>query len=68
MITARELAAPDLLNCSLDKVYRMARKGEIPAVKVGTEYRFDWDEVKTALTAKHVDPWVNPRARRRRSS
>lgn len=66
MITARELAAEEHLNCSIDKVYRLARSGEIPSVKVGTDYRFDWDDVKAALTPAKTDPWANPRAHRRR--
>lgn len=65
MITARELADPAHLNCSVSKVYRLARAGEIPAVKVGTDYRFDWEDVKTALTPVRVDPWANPRSRRK---
>jgi excisionase family DNA binding protein len=65
MITATDLAEPEHLNCSIDKVYRMARAGQIPFVKVGTEYRFDWDDVKAALTPVKSDPWANPRARRR---
>ena len=65
MITAAELAAPEHLNCSVDKVYRMARAGQIPFIKVGTDYRFDPADVKVALTPERVDPWANPRARRR---
>ena len=65
MITAAELAGPEHLNCSIDKVYRLARAGEIPCVKVGSDYRFEWDDVKAALTPTRVDPWANPRARRR---
>lgn len=65
MITAAELAAPEHLNCSIDKVYRMARAGDIPSIKVGTDYRFDWEDVKAALAPVKVDPWANPRARRR---
>lgn len=65
MITARELASEAHLNCSVDKVYKLARSGSIPSVKVGTDYRFDWDDVKAALTVKRSDPWANPRARRR---
>lgn len=67
MITAYTLADKEHLSCSVAKVYRMARTGSIPFVKVGAEYRFDWDEVRTALTPVKVDPWANPRARRRRS-
>lgn len=65
MITAAELAAPEHLNCSIDTVYRLARSGEIPSMKVRSEYRFDWDDVKKALTPEKVDPWFNPRRRRR---
>lgn len=66
MITAAELADADHLNCSMDKVYRLARSGEIPFLKVGSDYRFDWGAVKAALTPVRVDPWYNPRRRTRR--
>lgn len=64
MITAAELASSDYLDCSISTVYRMARAGTIPTVKVGTDYRFEWEDVKAALTPTRVDPWANPRARR----
>lgn len=68
MITAAELASPDYLNCSVSKVYRLARAGDIPSIKVGSDYRFDWDDVKQALTPVRIDTWANPRARRRRAA
>lgn len=64
MITAAELASAEHLNCSIDTVYRMARAGEIPSTKVRSEYRFDWEDVKAALTPVKVDPWYNPRRRK----
>lgn len=64
-LTAKELASKDYLDCHIDTVRRLARTGAIPAMKVGTDYRFEWEDVKSALTPTRVDPWANPRARRR---
>ncbi len=69
MITSHELADAEHLNCDLGTVYRMAKRGQIPYVRIGGdrgEYRFDWDAVRDALRpAEKPDPWANPRARRR---
>ena len=42
-ISVRELA--EALRVSTDTVRRAFRKGEIPAIRVGTALRFDLDEV-----------------------
>lgn len=47
-VTARELA--ESLNCSARTVRRMAAAGEIPAVKVRAEYRFNPQAVTVALS------------------
>lgn len=69
MITSHELADAEHLNCDLGTVYRMAQRRQIPYVRVGGErgeYRFDWDAVQEALRPpEKVDPWFNPRARRK---
>ena len=69
MINSHELADAEPLNCDLGTVYRMAKRGQIPSVRIGGyrgEYLFDWDAVREALKpAEKPDPWANPRARRR---
>lgn len=83
-LTTKELASPDHLNCHIDTVRRLAKAGIIPAIKVGREYRFDWDDVKAALAPASAsdgwdavraklattpaDPWVNPRRRTPRAA
>jgi excisionase family DNA binding protein len=66
-VTAVEVAAE--LGCSVDKVYRMARFNEIPAMRVGRSWRFDLEAVKTKLTTRPVEvSWEQSRrstARRR---
>jgi len=42
-ITLEEVAAYSKL--SLVKLYRMDRKGEIPASKIGAQWRFDCNEI-----------------------
>lgn len=50
-----EIAA--LIDASPEKVYRMAQRGEIPAFKVGREWRFFPSKVIAKLEAPR-DPWV----------
>lgn len=46
-LTVEELAA--YLKMSRTKLYAMTQKGEIPASKIGNQWRFDRDE---------IDEWV----------
>lgn len=64
-VTATELA--DTLRCSVETIYRMARRGQIPTIRIGREYRFFTEEVKARLSAKPA-PFTQSRrstARRR---
>lgn len=47
LLTLEELAV--FLKVSRDTVYRMAQRGKIPAVKVGSQWRFARSEVMNAL-------------------
>ncbi|MBN1817264.1 MAG: helix-turn-helix domain-containing protein [Sedimentisphaerales bacterium] len=47
-LTIEELA--EYLKMGRTKLYRMAQEGEIPASKVGNQWRFDRDR---------VDAWIN---------
>ena len=51
-LTLDELA--EYLKLSRTKLYRMAQKGEIPASKVGSQWRFDWEE---------IDAWMQKQRR-----
>jgi excisionase family DNA binding protein len=42
-LTLDELA--EYLKLSRTKLYRMAQKGEIPASKIGAQWRFDREEI-----------------------
>jgi excisionase family DNA binding protein len=44
LLTAKEVAA--LLRVSTQTLYKMLEQGQIPAVKVGSQWRFDGDKVK----------------------
>lgn len=66
-ITAHQLAATEL-GCSVDKVYRMARNGDIPALRVGRSWRFVLHEVREALTNKPTDSWALPSKMRKARS
>jgi excisionase family DNA binding protein len=50
-VTVKQVA--EHLQLSEAKVYAMARAGELPATKIGSQWRFDLDE---------VDKWVRGQA------
>lgn len=63
-VTAEAIAA--ILNCSTEKVYRMARNHDIPALKVGREWRFFASKVIGHLEAPKPDWYQSPQSRGRR--
>jgi excisionase family DNA binding protein len=46
----------EILLCSEHTIYRLARGGAIPGVRVGRSWRFYPSEVKAKLS-EPVDPW-----------
>ena len=40
------------LKMSRTKLYQMAQKGELPGSKIGTQWRFDRDEIDDWVTSK----------------
>ena len=38
-----------LLDLDLDTIYRAARAGELPGIRVGRQWRFDLDEIRDRL-------------------
>lgn len=48
LVTTHEMARK--LACSQETVRRLARKDIIPSAKVGTDYRFDPEQVTLALS------------------
>lgn len=49
-LTVEELAA--YLKMSRTKLYAMTQKGEIPASKIGNQWRFDRDEIDEWMKSK----------------
>lgn len=47
LMTVQQLA--DYLQMSSDKVYDMVKKGEIPAIKIRQQWRFDRNEIDAWL-------------------
>mgnify|MGYP006148737727 CR=1 FL=1 len=45
LLTVKEVAA--LLRVSTQTLYKMLEQGQIPAVKVGSQWRFDGDKIQT---------------------
>jgi len=58
LLTAQQLA--EHLQVSYATVTNMAKRGEIPALKVGRVWRFDLDEVREALLRPTQDLWAQP--------
>jgi len=54
LLTAAEVA--DLLRVSTMTVYRLIRRGELPAVRVGRNYRVREQDLHAFLDAQIVDP------------
>ena len=52
-LTLDELA--EYLKLSQSKLYRMAQNGEIPASKVGSQWRFDRHEIDTWMKNQKPD-------------
>ncbi len=54
LLTVAEVAAQ--LRVSTMTIYRLIRSGELPAVRVGRNYRVRADELEAYLQAQVVDP------------
>jgi excisionase family DNA binding protein len=54
MLTAKEMQ--DLLHVDRSTIYRMAEAGQLPAVKVGKQWRFPGDRVENWLASQSVAP------------
>lgn len=54
LLTAAEVA--DLLRVSTMTIYRLVRRGELPAVRVGRNYRVREDDLTRYLEGQVVDP------------
>jgi excisionase family DNA binding protein len=54
LLTAHEVA--DQLRVSTMTIYRLIRRGELPAVRVGRNYRVRESELEAYLGAQVVDP------------
>jgi len=52
LLTVKEVAA--LLRVSTQTLYKMLEQGQIPAVKVGSQWRFDGDKIKTWIERQGV--------------
>ena len=53
MLTVKEVAA--LLRVSTQTLYKMLEQGEIPAVKIGSQWRFDREKIKAWIDSRGVD-------------
>jgi excisionase family DNA binding protein len=53
LLTVKEVAA--LLRVSAQTLYKMLEQGGIPAVKVGSQWRFEQDKVRAWLEAQRAN-------------
>lgn len=54
LLTVKEVAA--LLRVSAQTLYKMLEHGDIPAVKVGSQWRFDRDKIRAWIEERAADP------------
>jgi excisionase family DNA binding protein len=52
IMKAAEVA--EYLHVSRGRIYRMARKGKIPAFRIGDDWRFDVDAIEKWMNDRHV--------------
>lgn len=62
LMTVQQVA--DYMQMSTDKVYDMAQKGEIPALKIRQQWRFDRDDIDAWLKTCSVQ--MEPKHGRRK--
>lgn len=53
LLTAKEVAG--LLRVSTQTLYKMLEQGQIPAVKVGSQWRFDGDKIQDWIEEQSAD-------------
>lgn len=53
MLTAQELAA--YLRVNRSTIYRLLKKGKLPGFRIGSEWRFQMDEVNRWFQARDSD-------------
>ena len=58
-LTLDELA--EYLKLSRTKLYKMAQKATVPASKIGTQWRFDRQEIDDWVTSQRPRSSVSPR-------
>jgi excisionase family DNA binding protein len=54
LMTVKEMAA--MLRVSAQSLYKMLEQGEIPAVKVGSQWRFDREKIRDWIAAQGSGP------------
>jgi excisionase family DNA binding protein len=54
LLTAKEVAA--MLRVSSQTLYKMLEQGEIPAVKIGSQWRFDREKIRVWLEGRADEP------------
>jgi excisionase family DNA binding protein len=60
LMTVKEIAA--LLRVSPQTLYKMLELGEIPAVKVGSQWRFDREKIKSWIEGQSSPSSANIKA------
>ena len=60
LLTLKEVAS--LLRLSPQTVYKLLREGSLPAVKIGNQWRFDPEQVRSWIRAQAERPSGNSSA------
>jgi excisionase family DNA binding protein len=58
VMTVKDLS--DYLQCNQSTIYRLLKRGELPAFKVGSDWRFMTEEIRTWCKRKMARPRRGP--------
>ena len=58
VMTVKDLS--DYLQCNQSTIYRLLKRGELPAFKVGSDWRFMTEEIRTWCKRKMARPSRGP--------
>lgn len=65
VMTVKDLS--EYLHCNQSTIYRLLKRGELPAFKVGSDWRFMTAEIRTWCKKKMANAKVRPSGRVRQA-
>jgi excisionase family DNA binding protein len=65
VMTVKDLS--EYLHCNQSTIYRLLKRGELPAFKVGSDWRFMTAEIRSWCKKKMANSKVRPSGRMRKA-